>query len=158
MMRLATTVASFIWIASGPEAHAACTLCSCSVSASDVVFGTFQPLDNTPKDSNGAVTVTCGPIGLLVSYDLKLTAGGAGVFAARRMASGANHLSYNLYTSATHANIWGDGTSGTSYISDTWLITLGQTSRSHTVYGRIPAAPTARPAVYADTVVARIEW
>lgn len=146
------------WCAAPRDAEAACVLCSCSIDATDVAFGNFQPLDNTALDGAGAVTVNCGPVGLLVSYDVKLTAGGSGAFATRRMTSGVNTLSYNLYTTAARNTVWGDGTAGTGYVSDAWLISLGHTSMAHTIYGRIPVATTTRPGSYTDTVIARIEW
>lgn len=153
---LVTAIVS--WIALPREAHAACALCSCSVSAADVSFGAFQPLDNAPLDGAGTVTVSCGPIGLLVSYDLKLSAGGSGGYATRRMTGGGHTLDYNLYTSPSRTTIWGDGSGGSGFVSDAWLISLGQMSRAHVVYGRVPAAPAARPGAYSDTIIARIEW
>ena len=147
-----------VWLAAPSPASATCILCTCTINATDVAFGNFQPLDNALKDSTGVVTVTCGPIGVLADYDVKLTTGGSGAFATRRMVSGANTLSYNLYTSAARTTIWGDGTGGTGKISDAWLIILGNTSRSYTIHGRVPATTTAIPGAYTDTVIARVEF
>lgn len=141
-----------------PPARASCVLCTCTIHATDVAFGSFQPLDNAQKDTTGAVTVTCGPIGVLADYEVTLTAGGAGTFATRRMTSGANTLAYNLYTTAARTTVWGDGTGGTGKISDSWLIVLGNASRTYTMYGRMPAITTAVPGAYADTVIARVEF
>lgn len=155
---LAGLLAALAWMSMASRAEAACVLCTCSINASDVAFGAFQPLDNASLDGAGNVTVTCGPVGVLASYDVKLTAGGSGAYATRRMTSGANTLSYNLYTTAARTTVWGDGTAGTGYRSDSWLIILGATSRTYTIYGRIPPATTTRTGSYADTVIARVEF
>lgn len=146
------------WWGAPRESEAACFLCSCSIVASNVAFGDFQPLDNARLDGAGAVTVTCGPIGLLASYDVFLSPGGSGASTARRMSNGAYTLDYNLFTTAGRNTIWGDGAGVTGFVSDAWLISLGATSRTHTIHGRIPAQPLARPGAYTDTIIARVEW
>lgn len=160
MRRLAFLIIAVVacWLAAPRDADAACALCSCTIQATDVVFGDFQPLDNANLDGSGTVMVNCGPVGLLVSYDLKLTKGAASSYASRYMTSGAYQLPYNLYTTAGHGTVWGDGTGGTGYVSDAWLISLGHTTMPHTIHGRIPPATTARPGSYSDTLVARIEF
>lgn len=146
------------WLAAPAGAHAACLACSCSINAGDVAFGNFQPLDNASKDSSGDIVVSCGPVGLLVSYDITLSTGGSGAFATRRMSGGGYTLDYNLYTTSGRTTVWGDGTSSTGVVSDAWLISVGHVSQTHKIWARLHATTTAQPGAYTDTLVARIAW
>ena len=153
--------AALLQFATAREADATCLGlgCSCSVTASDVAFGAFEPLDNSALDSTGIVEVTCGALvlGLLVAYDIELSTGGAGGFVPRRMSNGTHTLNYNLYRDAGRTQVWGNGGGGTFRVSDSYLLTVNNTKRSYTIHGRIPATPDARPgAIYTDNLVARI--
>lgn len=139
-------------------AHA---IASCSVSATSVSFGTYNPLSASHTNSTGTVTVSCSLIGilsLLVSYNINLSKGGSATFNPRRMTSGANTLNYNLYTNSTRTTIWGDNTSGTSRISDGYLLGLGTTVRNYTVYGRVPALQNVAAGAYADTITVTVNY
>src|SRR5699024_3472008 len=81
----------------GGEAFAA----KCSVSATGVAFGTYNRFSGAPNDSTGTVRITCDPFLFEnISYDIRLSAGGAGSYTPRRMISGTDWLNYNLYTRA----------------------------------------------------------
>lgn len=124
----------------------------CSLSTTGVSFGLYDALSPTPLASTGSITWSCPPNRII---ELHLGTGGSGTFVPRRMASGAEHLSYNLFLDAAGTQIWGDGTGGTSIFS----IDTGQgggRSRTVTIYGRIPAQQDVAAGVYADTVVATL--
>ena len=55
------------------------------------------------------------------------------------MTSGGNLLSYNIYTDAARANVWGDGTGGTVTIASS---TGTGAAQNVTVYGRVPTGQT----------------
>lgn len=139
------------------QAQAACVpiACSCGVSTTNVAFGSYNPFDYGNTDSTGSVKVSCGGlVGLLIPYDIKLSSGG-GSFASRRMSSGANTLSYNLYTSAAYTSVWGDGTGATSIVSSGILLDVGGLAppQTHWVYGRLPGRQTtAVPGTYVDSI------
>ena len=59
-------------------------------------------------------------------------------------------LIYNLYTSAAHTTIWGNGTSGTNTVSGSVTIPSGSlsASRTYTVYGLIGAPQNVSPGAY----------
>ena len=119
-------------------ASALCALCSCSVSATPVVFGTYDPISSSPTDSDGSVLFTCGGlVGGVVTYDVALNKGmNSTTFSPRRMSSGANLLDYDLYTSSAHSSVWGDGTGGSQKISSSvTILVLGGTTRTLVVYG-----------------------
>lgn len=132
----------------------------CSTSATLVAFGSYNPFAVGNSDSAGTITVSCsgGLISLLVSYDIKLSPGLYGTYAARRMGAGSSRLSYNLYTNAARTTIWGDGSGGTGFVSDGYLLGLLTVNRNYSVYGRLPAAQNVAPAAYSDTITVTVEY
>lgn len=134
---------------------------TCSTSATSLSFGSYNPFTVTPLDSSGTVTVSCslgGLLSLLVSYQIKLSAGGSGTFSPRRMSSGGNTLDYNLYTTSGRTTIWGNGSSGTGSVSDGYLLGVGTTVRNYTVHGRVPAKQNARAGGYLDSITVTVEY
>jgi spore coat protein U-like protein len=139
------------------QARAAAT---CSASATTLAFGSYSPLSLTPLDSTGDITVTCslgGVVSLLVTYTIKLSTG-SGTYAARRLGSGGNTLAYNLYTTLLHTTAWGDGSGGSGTVSDFYLLGVGTTARTYTVYGRIPAQQNARGGSYSDSITVTVDY
>ena len=109
------------------------------------------------------MTVTCTRAILdpwSVSYSIALSAGNSGAYAARRMNVGAALLTYNVYTNASHSQVWGDGTSSTAVVSTTMSFNFFQFSNSatHTAYGRIPAAQNAGAGNYGDNLVVTLSF
>jgi spore coat protein U-like protein len=67
------------------------------------------------------------------------------------MRSGANVLTYNLYTSAARTVIWGDGTGGSS--------TISARSNSTTIldlFGQIPAGQDVGVGTYTDSITTTV--
>lgn len=147
-----------------PAAHALClpALCSCSVVVTNIVFASYNPMAFGNTDSTGTIKVTCGGVaGLAIPFTIDLGNGGGTSFATRRMASGSNTLSYNVYTDSGRTTVWGDGTNSTSRGSgsvtlDIAGLTPGQT---FTVYGRIPGRQlTVPPATYTDSLAITVTY
>lgn len=140
-------------------ARATCLLCSCTVTAHPISFGSFAPLSNTNLDIASSIDVSCtGITTSLDSLEVKMNAGSSGSFAARRMQSGANLLPYNIYKDPARSMIWGNGTGGYTGLVVTNTLSLLSWNSSVNVYGRIPAAPTSRPGSYVDTILVTVEW
>ncbi|MGH8522968.1 MAG: Csu type fimbrial protein [Gammaproteobacteria bacterium] len=132
---------------------------SCNVSATSVPFGSYNIFNASPLDATGAVTVHCtNLVNLLVSYDIKLSTGLSGSYAARQMANGANPFNYNLYTAATRLNVWGDGSAGTSFVSNGILVVLLGVTVNHTVYGRVPALQNVAVGSYSDNITVTLTF
>lgn len=132
---------------------------ACSVSASAVSYGNYSPLALTPQDAVGLVSVNCSfVISLLTTYTVKLSTGGSGSYSTRSMSSAGNSLNYNLYTDALRLIIWGNGTGGSGFLSNTQLIGIGGFTGDHPVYGRIPAQQNVAPGAYSDTIVVTLEY
>ena len=136
---------------------------SCTVSASGVNFGIYNPLSAAPLDSTGSVTVTCtlqSGGATTVNMIAKLSAGSSGSFAARTMVSGVQQLKYNLYWSNAYAQVWGDGTGGSFYGTATLALTAANPTQqaNGTMYGQIPAAQDVGAGSYLDTIVVTVSY
>lgn len=137
--------------------------CSVALTYNQLAFGTYNTLSVTPGDATGNIQVTCGGLlGALVTYDIKL---GTGLYSSslspRKMSDGGVHrLNYDIYTTSGHSTIWGDGTSGTGVVSDSFtILLLGGTSRTHSVYGRIPGGQASvPPGIYTDIVTITLDY
>ena len=145
----------FAWAGS---ARALCVagLCSCGVTTTNVAFGTYSPLAFGNTDSTGSVKVSCGGVvGLLIPFNIAISAGSSASYANRQMKSGSNTLAYNLYTDASYTTVWGDGSAATQIINAGVTLDLAGLSPVQTfyVYGRIPGRQiTTVPGVYSDTI------
>lgn len=131
-------------------------VCSCGVVTTNVAFGSYSPLAFGNTDTTGSVKVSCGGVvGLLIPFNIAISAGSGGSYANRSMASGAHKLAYNLYTDSSCATVWGDGSAATQLISAGVLLDALGLSPAQTfwVYGRIPGRQlTAVPGSYSDTI------
>jgi spore coat protein U-like protein len=68
-------------------------------------------------------------------------------------------LNYNLYTTSARTTVWGDGSSSTGTVSDSYLLGLGAgTSTDYTVWGRIPMQQNVPTGTYNDSVVLTVEY
>jgi spore coat protein U-like protein len=122
----------------------------CNVTAVDLAFGTYTSAAGTPLTSTTLLRTTCTPGS---TYNVGLDAGtttGATVN-ARKMASGANALNYQLYSDSSRTTIWGN-TSGTDTVTGTGT----GLPVDHTVYGAVPANQTVPAGDYQDTITVRI--
>ncbi len=129
-------------------AAAACTFTS-SVAVSFPLYDVFAATDD---DGTGAFTIGCTTN---TSAMISLSAGGGGSFSPRSMSGpGAAVLNYNLYSDGSRSSIWGDGTGGSSAVSQAFGAGAPLT---FTVYARVfrnQAGVTAGQ--YADSVMVTV--
>lgn len=131
---------------------------TCTVAATGVNFGVYNPLAATPDDATGTVTLTCNLlVGLFTSWTVALSTGN-GSYSPRLLKNGVNSLSYNLYTSAAYSSVWGDGSGSTTLLSDQALLVIGANINTYTVYGRISAGQDAAAGSYLDTIVVTVDY
>jgi len=156
--RGASSTVAVLLACSSPPSYA--LLQSCSVSATALSFGAYDPTSATARDSTGTVTVTCTAtlLGLSASWDILLSTGNSGSFAPRRMFSGGNSLQYNLYINAGRTQVWGDATGGTAKESDSQFLVIGTSQYSYTTYGRIPALQDLAPGTYTDSITVTVNY
>lgn len=127
---------------------------NCTVSTSALAFGNVNTINGSVVDGSGGLSVTCTN-GTGWSAAAGVGAGTGASFSARRMTSGSNTLSYNLFTDSGRTTVWGDGTGSTSALTGTG--TGG--AQSVTVYGRVASGQTSVPVgSYADTVAVTVTY
>lgn len=128
--------------------------CSWRSVPTNINFGTYSVFGPAVTGTS-SFQIFCTPPG---TGTVTLSRGGAPTF-ARLMSntvSPANTLGYNLFLDAASLNTWGDGTSGTQYLSFT--PTPGNTVLTATIFGRIPMNLDAPPGTYTDTIQATLGW
>jgi spore coat protein U-like protein len=126
---------------------------NCTVSTGAVAFGSIDALAGN-HDATGSVTVNCTN-GASWSAAANQGSGTGATMASRRMTSGANSLTYRLYTDAGRTSIWGDGSTGTAAVTGTGT----GAAQVFTVYGRVPSGQTTvRAGSYSDTVSVTITY
>jgi len=138
------------------SAHA--LVSSCTVSASGVAFGIYDPTVATATLSSGTVSVSCVVSGATGHNPITIafSARNSGTFTSRTMLNGTDFLGYNLYLDAAYTQVWGDGT-GVS-VTDTQYVTPGKPSFSATVYGAMPAMQTPGSGTFTDTITVTVSF
>ena len=127
---------------------------NCTISTSAVAFGNYDPLvanATTPLDQTGSVTITCTK-GAVTTVGLD--PGGNALGSTRRMAGGADLLTYELYKDSARTAVWGN--SGADLLNP--ATAPSKAPRSFTIYGRVPAGQDVLAAAYADTVTATVNF
>jgi spore coat protein U domain-containing protein, fimbrial subunit CupE1/2/3/6 len=139
--------------ASAPFSVTATVLASCTVAAGSLAFGNYAAADASPTDATSTINVTCtNDTSYTVALDGGVTESNV---AARAMSDGASHtLPYQIYTDASHATVWGDGT-GTS---QTQSGTGSGVQQALTAYGRVPQAQFVSAGNYSDTVTVSVSY
>ena len=139
-----------------PSTHA--LLASCSVAAASISFGNYASPGNTDSDNTGNVAVTCSAVVAGVgNYTITLSTG-SGSYTNRKLISGGNFLNYNVYSDATRLQIWGDGSGGTSTVTDSYFILVTPTVRNYTAYGRIPGNQNKPAGTYSDALTITVTY
>ena len=137
------------WLPLPALADGSCTL----TSPVGIGFGSYDVFSVAPNRSGvGRLTIDCNGVhrqAVVVS----LSTGYSNSYAVRRMVSGRNALNYNLYTSASRAVVWGDGTGG----SHTMTV-AGDATTTLSVFGQIPAGQDAAVGSYTDSILETVEF
>lgn len=137
---------------------------SCLVPAAfDLNFGAYDPIDthsaaNLDGSTNWIVRCTKN-LPVTVSFN-----DGVNSLAAltRRMANGAEFLSYQLYKDNGRTLVWGTGPAGgvaPGVTGTGFLFTAnGVAGNTLVVYGRVPMAQDVAVGNYADTIIATLNF
>lgn len=126
---------------------------NCTVTATPLAFGKYDPLSAAPRNRNARITLTCNGQGTFI---VALSTGESGSYDPRYMTGGAgsDQLNYNLYTSVAHTSIFGDGTNGTRAVSQRFK----NNTKRVTVYGQIPAMENIAAGNYSDTITVSVTF
>jgi len=122
---------------------------TCTISTSAVAFGAYS---GSIVDATGTVTANCIN-GTPWTIGLGAGTGSGATTSSRKMTSGANTLTYQLFSDSTRSTNWGNSAG-----VDTVAGTGTGASQNQTVYGRIPAGTVPAAGSYTDTVVATINF
>jgi spore coat protein U-like protein len=120
------------------------------VTPQDLNFGSHGVL-SANIDATSQLAVTCTPS---TAYTIGLNGGNANAApTVRKMAKGAERITYGLYQNAARTQAWGE-----SIGTDTVAATGSGLAQNFTVYGRVPpqASPTA--GTYTDTIVVTVTY
>ena len=125
-----------------------CAAVQCNLGVQGVAFGAYDVFSFQSLDSTGNIAVTCD---MSTPYTIALSAG-QGSYGSRWLASGPYRLNYNLFTDASRATVWGDGTGGSSTVPGS------SASTNFTVFGRIAARQNAHVGIYGDSVTVTLTF
>ena len=161
-IRLALAAASVGLLSAGSSGAATSTgslpvsalvLKSCSVAATPLAFGNYDPTAGAPTDANTTLVVLCTTG---TSFQVGLNAGGGSgaSIATRKMTSGSDTLAYTLYQDSSRSTLWGN-TPGTDTPSAT---TAAVPPTTLTVYGRVPSGQNVPLGLYNDNVTVTLTY
>ena len=128
---------------------------TCSVRAQALAFGRYTPAAGA-VNATSTLSVGCTR-GTAFEVSISAGKGPGATVASRAMVNASGALAYNLYSSAAHTSIVGDGTHGTVRL--TGAGTGVASPRRLTVYGVLPdsaANKVARPGAYSDTLTVSV--
>ncbi|HEY0801580.1 MAG TPA: spore coat protein U domain-containing protein [Steroidobacteraceae bacterium] len=155
---LAALCLAAVW---APFSQAATTV-NCTVSATGIAFGIYNPLSAAANPSTGTLRITCNGSGTgsaNVTVNVSLSAGLSGSYATRKMFSGVNILNYNIYWSTAYNQIMGDGSGGSFAGGATFPVPAGGSNQATgTMYGLIPALQNAAPGSYSDVITVTVTY
>ena len=126
---------------------------ACNVSAAPLSFGTAIPSTIAANiDVSANMSVTCTN-SAPYTVALDVGTGSGATFGSRKMTSGANTMTYSLFTDSGRTLVWGDGTSSSNLYSGTG----SGIAQSIPVYGRIPPQ-TVSAGSYSDTITVTLTY
>ena len=125
---------------------------SCTINSTATLNFGSQGVLTANVDNTSTMQVQCTSS---TPYNIGLNAGtGTGAtVAVRKMTSGANTVTYSLYSDSGRSTVWGN-TVGT----DTVAATGNGAAQSYTIYGRVTAQTTPAPATYTDTITVTVTY
>lgn len=130
---------------------------TCTISASDVAFGSIDPLAGSEVDVSANIQIDCSEtVAVLLDNTVGVCIyldegdGGSDGTVYRHMRQGSEILPFNLYKDAARTNIWGSETAFPAAGAQRVIVTLSGLlpstgSLTVPVYGRVPAAVSDRP-------------
>jgi spore coat protein U-like protein len=112
---------------------------TCTVSMTNVAFGTVNVLPGTAVNTTATITVTCSGGSGNQRVCISIGCGSACDATSREMTSGSNTARYDLYSNSARTTLWGSWHTG--YDSAGVQMTVSHnSSNTHTVYGRFLAS------------------
>lgn len=150
--RLALAAMCPLWAGAARAICANPATCGCTVSATGVAFGAYNPQINASSDSVGTVTMTCSAADSGQStYSIALGAGSSGTMTARTLRNGGALLRYNLYQDVGRTVVWGDDSGGGASLVASFPAE-NQAQQHYPIYARIPPRQNVSAGIYQDVI------
>lgn len=123
----------------------------CTITLNDINHGTVTTLAANNDAASVGDKITCSFADV---YSIAFDVGtGGGTYGTRTLANGANALNFNVYSDASHTQVWGDGSGGSAAVTGT--STGGNVADPLTVYSRVFGPQTGKPeGTYSSTITA----
>ena len=113
------------------------------ISIGAIAFGNYDPTSPSDTTANGSVVVSATKSMTYTVY----------IGADRTLTSGANNLTYELYSDVGLTSAWGSTlATGVGYTS------AGVANATRTIYGKVAAGQDVVSGAYTDTVTITVEW
>jgi spore coat protein U-like protein len=141
---------------------------ACAISSSGLAFGAYQPLTfpgklvSVERPSTATVSVMCTGIAAGGAYSIGLGPGtyGAGDRISTRYlnntVNGGALMEFNVYADAGYTTVWGNGIIGSVFSGS---IPAGDSTRTHTAYGKVPAGQnTLKAGSFSDWLTMTITY
>lgn len=126
---------------------------TCSLTASDLDFGAYDPSAAAPKQGQTTIQLRCAAG---ETAELSLDGGTApgGNTSRRKLGSesGPDRLDYGLFQDPARTVEWGERSG-----RDTLEVLTTGSMQSVPVYGEIPAGQRTRDGTYSDTITVRLQ-
>ncbi|MBM3820680.1 MAG: spore coat protein U domain-containing protein [Acidimicrobiia bacterium] len=126
---------------------------NCTISAAAISFAAYDPVvanATANLDGEGRVTIACTK-GAVPTIGLGAGSNASG--STRRLASGAEMLTYEIYQNSSRSTVWNGG-GGIL----TTTAAPSKAPRDYTVYGRITGGQDVAAGTYTDTIVATVNF
>ena len=143
-------------------ASAQVATCAVSYTGSNINFGVYNAFNVSPVTASMSATLTCTHVSggsVRTNWTMALSNGNSGNCATRRMNSGGNTLSYNIYRDNLAGGIWGATCAGDP--SGQIQTTNGSPIASATsiLYGQLPTGQSnAGAGSYSDSLVLTVTY
>lgn len=156
MLRLRLLLPALVLAAFLAPAIARAQTCAFSAGPTALTFGIYDPSATAPADSTASLSYTCSSARSR-PVNVQLSAGGGGSYAPRQLASGADVLTYNLYSDSARSAIWGsDANPPYQWVAS---VPAGNThGATLTIYGRIFVNQWVTPGLYSDTITVTLNF
>jgi len=128
----------------------------CAITAETLAMGTWSGTGDLEGASTINVKCSTG-----TGYSVDLSAGASSPsLTDRKLVSGTDLLSYNLYRNAARTQIWGDGADGTYVVGGTGTGMANANNQPLPVYAKILEADllAAKPGAYSNTITATVTY
>lgn len=133
---------------------------TCSVSASNVAFGSVNVLPGGAVTTTGSISLNCTNFGKseVDIFCISIGAGSSSTGSQRLLVSGANSATYDLYQDASYTTLWGSWQTGFDTAGMQVLFTSdanGNLVQSIPIYGKFfPNQNTLIPGAYSSSIAA----